>query len=115
LATLSNGTFPTPPSGDWLTVIVDLLRPVSTPGEVRLRSANAQDQMYINLNFFGSDLDLIAMREGIRFVDDILMTGEGMKDIVGEDYPWPMPRHSDEAMNRMILERSQTGFRMQSP
>ncbi|RZL98603.1 MAG: flagellar motor protein MotB, partial [Pedobacter sp.] len=24
--------------------------------------------------------------------------------------PWPMPRHSDEAMNKAILERSQTGF-----
>jgi choline dehydrogenase len=33
-----------------------------------------------------------------------------MRDIVGEDYPWPMPRASDEAMNTVILERSQTGF-----
>lgn len=50
------------------------------------------------------------MREGCRFVDDILTNGEGMKDIIGEDYPWPMPRNSDEAMNKAILERSQTGF-----
>ena len=39
-----------------------------------------------------------------------MMTGEGMRDILGEDNPWPMPRTSDEAMNRMILERLQTGF-----
>jgi hypothetical protein len=51
------------------------------------------------------------LREGVRFVDDIIVNGEGMKDLVGEDYPWPMPRASDEAMNKMILERSQTGFR----
>ena len=69
---------PTPPQGDYFTIIVDLLRPVSPAGEVRLRSAD----------------------------DDIVMNGDGMKDLVGEDYPWPMPRASNEAMNRTILERS---------
>jgi choline dehydrogenase len=53
------------------------------------------DQPTINLNFFG---------------DDILMNGEAMKDLVEGDYPWPMPRASDEAMNRAILERSQMVF-----
>lgn len=101
---------PTPLSGDYLTVIVDLMRPLSTPGEVRLRSASYLDQPSISLNFFGSDIDLVAMREGVRFVDDIIMNGEAMKDLVEADYPWPMPRASDEAMNRAILERSQTGF-----
>jgi choline dehydrogenase len=101
---------PTPPAGDHLTVIVDLLRPVSKPGEVRLLSADYRVHPYINLNFFADDLDLIALREGVRFVDDILMTGDKMKDLVGADYPWPMPRASDEAMNKTILERSQTGF-----
>ena len=33
-----------------------------------------------------------------------------MKDLLGADYPWPMPRASDEAMNKAILERAQTGF-----
>lgn len=101
---------PTPPHGDYFTIIVDLLRPVSKPGEVRLRSTDYKENPYINLNFFADDLDLVAMREGVRFVDDIVMNGKGMKDLVGEDYPWPMPRASDEAMNQMILERSQTGF-----
>jgi choline dehydrogenase len=57
----------------------------------------------------------VALREGVRFIDHILMHGEWMKDIIGEDYPWPMPRHSDEAMKKMILERSQTGFRTLPP
>ena len=93
-------------------MIVDLLRPVSKPGEVKLLSADPMEQPYINLNFFADDLDLVALREGVRFIDDIIMNGDGMKEIIGEDYPWPMPRRSDEAMNTMILERSQTGFRM---
>ena len=102
--------FPTPPAGDYFTIIVDLLRPVSPPGEVRLLSADFRELPYINLNFLADDLDLVALREGTRFIDDIVMNGEGMKDLVGEDYPWAMPRASDEAMNRAILERSQTGF-----
>jgi choline dehydrogenase len=102
--------FPTPPSGDAFTIIVDLLRPISKPGEVKLNSTDPLEQPYINLNFFENDLDLIAMAEGVRYIDDIVQTGEGIKDIILEDYPWPMPRHSNEAMNKMILERSQTGF-----
>lgn len=101
---------PTPPQGDYFTIIVDLLRPVSKPGEVRLLSSDYTMAPSINLNFFENDLDLIAMREGVRHIDDIVMNGEGMKDLVGADYPWPMPRASDEAMHRTILERSQTGF-----
>ena len=101
---------PTPPTGDYLTVIVTLLRPQSSPGEVRLRSTLYVDQPSISLNFFRDDNDLMAMREGVRFIDDILMNGEGMKDLIEADYPWPMPRASDGAMNQTILERSQTGF-----
>lgn len=102
---------PTPSEGDWLTVIVDLLRPLSHDGYVKLRSNDPLDQPEINRQFFSDPLDLVALREGIRWIDDVLQNGEGMRDIIGEDYPWPMPRNSDEAMNQMILERSQTGFR----
>lgn len=101
---------PTPPRGDYFTVIVDLLRPLSRNGTVKLNSTDPLVQPNININFFSNELDIIALREGVRFVDNILMNGEGMKDIIVDDYPWPMPRHSDEAMNKMILERSQTGF-----
>ncbi|KAK0610581.1 hypothetical protein B0T17DRAFT_499971 [Bombardia bombarda] len=101
---------PAAPRGDYMTVIVDLLRPLSKTGTVELNSTDPLVQPKINLNFFAEDLDIVAMREGVRWVDDVLMTGEGMRDIIEEDYPWAMPRHSDEAMNKMILERSQTGF-----
>ena len=104
--------FPTPPEGDWLTVIVDLMRPLSRDGYVKLQSTDHLQQPIINRRFFSNSLDIIALREGVRWVDDILKNGEGMKDIIAEDYPWSMPRTSDEAMNQLILERSQTGFRM---
>ena len=86
------------------------MRPLSQNGEVKLNSTDPFEQPYINLNFFSNDLDVIALREGVRMIDDIVMNGEGLKDIIESDYPWPMPRNSDEAMTRQILERSQTGF-----
>lgn len=43
--------FPTPPTGDYLTVIVDLMRPLSRNGYVKLNSADPLEQPYINLNF----------------------------------------------------------------
>lgn len=111
---------PTPATGSWVTVIVDLLRPLSQNGQVKLNSSDPLVQPNVNLNFFYHDLDIVALRQGIRFVDDMLMNGDGFKDIIGEggfsptvsfpfmliltriDYPWPMPRNSDEAMNKMV-------------
>lgn len=103
--------YPTPLQGDYLTVIVDLLRPLSRNGEVKLRSADPLVQSYVNLNFFSNDLDLVALREGVRFVDDVLMNGDGFKEVIREEYPFPLPRESDEAMNAAIMDRCQTGYR----
>lgn len=102
--------FPCPPEGDYLTVIVDLLRPLSRKGVVTLNSTDPLEHPNVHLNFFENALDILALREGVRYVDDILMNGEGMKDLIREDYPWPMPRHSDEGMVQQIKERMQTGF-----
>jgi choline dehydrogenase len=101
---------PQPYSGDHLTVIVDLLRPVSKPGEVKLQSKDWKEHPYINLNFCENDLDILALREGVRHIDDIVMNGEGMKDLIGEDYPWPLPRENDALLDLQILQRLQTGF-----
>lgn len=103
--------FPVPPKGDWFTVIVDLLRPQSRGGYVRLNSTDPREQPEINLNYFSNELDILALREGVRFIDEILMNGDEMKDIIGDDYPWPMPRESDEEMDRLIMDRAQTGYR----
>ncbi|CAG8207825.1 unnamed protein product [Penicillium salamii] len=102
--------FPVPPEGDWLTVIVDLLRPQSKEGYVRLNSTDPREQPDINLKYFSNELDILALREGVRYIDQILMEGDGMRDIIGEDYPWPMPRESDEEMDRLVIDRAQTGY-----
>jgi choline dehydrogenase len=102
--------FPLPEKGNYMTVIVDLLRPLSE-GEVTLNSANPLIQPNINLNFFGNDLDIMAMREGVRWTYDVLTKGDGFKDLVVAEYPWKMPLESDDEMKRAVLDRSQTGFR----
>ncbi|KAK1241897.1 hypothetical protein MKX07_007720 [Trichoderma sp. CBMAI-0711] len=102
--------FPFPREGEHTTVVVDLVRPISDPGEVTLRSADALEQPNINLNFFANDLDIIAMREGIRFSYDVLTKGEGFKDLVIAESPWEMPLGSDEEVKRAVLDRCQTAF-----
>ncbi|KAJ6004746.1 hypothetical protein N7540_012545 [Penicillium herquei] len=102
--------FPHPNKGSYMTVMVDLVRPVSEGGEVTLNSTDPLQQANINLNFFNDDLDVIAIREGIRFTYDVLKNGEGFKDVVVDEYPWDMPLHDDEAMKRTVLDRSQTSF-----
>ncbi|KAI9590939.1 formate oxidase [Syncephalis fuscata] len=102
--------FPTPKEGCYTSVVVDLVRPVSEGGEVTLNSADPLVQPNINLNFFANDLDIIAMREGVRWAYDLLLHGEGFKDIVIGEYPWDMPLDSDEEMKRAVLDRSQTAF-----
>ncbi|KAJ5170111.1 Glucose-methanol-choline oxidoreductase C-terminal [Penicillium coprophilum] len=85
--------FDIPPEGDWLTVVVDLLHPQSKSGHVRLNSIDPREQPEINLNYFTDELDILALRE----------------EVIAEDFPWPMPRDSDEEMDRLILDRAQTG------
>lgn len=102
--------YPIPKKGCYISVVVDLVRPVSPAGEVTLQSADPLSQPNINLNFFADDLDIIAMREGIRFSYDVLTKGEGFKDVVVAEYPWEMPLDDDAAMHHAVLDRCQTAF-----
>lgn len=102
--------YPTPRKGNYMTVMVDLVRPVSDPGEVTLNSADPLQQPNINLNYFNNDLDIIALREGIRYTYDVLKNGPGFKDIIEDEYPWEMPLHDDNLMKMAVLDRSQTSF-----
>ncbi|PHH67877.1 hypothetical protein CDD80_446 [Ophiocordyceps camponoti-rufipedis] len=102
--------YPIPEKGNYTTVMVDLVRPVSEGGTVKLRSNDPLEQADINLNFFANDLDIIAMREGIRYTYDVLLKGDGFKDLVVKQYPWDMPLDDDKAMHRAVLDRCQTSF-----
>jgi len=102
--------YPVPKKGCYTSVVVDLVRPISDPGEVTLNSADPLVQPNINLNFFANDLDIIAMREGIRFSYDVLTKGEAFKDVVVAEFPWEMDLDNDEAMKRAVLDRCQTAF-----
>lgn len=102
--------YPMPIKGNYVTVMVDLVRPVSDGGEVTLNSTDPLKQANINLNYFNNDLDIIALREGIRYAYDVLKNGDGFKEIIEGEYPWDMPLHDDKLMKRAVLDRSQTSF-----
>jgi choline dehydrogenase len=102
--------YPAPPEGDHITVMVDLVRPVYDGGEVTLNSDDPHEQPNINLNYLSNELDIIALREGVRFAYDVLTKGDGFKDLVVSQYPWDMPLHSDELMRTSIQDRVQTSY-----
>ncbi|KAF9189418.1 hypothetical protein BGZ49_003814 [Haplosporangium sp. Z 27] len=102
--------YPVPKKGNYTSIVVDLVRPISPAGEVTLNSADPLVQPNINLNFFADDLDIIAMREGIRWTHDLLLKGDGFKDIVEAEYPWEMDLDDDVAMKRVVLDRCQTAY-----
>ncbi|KAI1169913.1 hypothetical protein F4777DRAFT_158953 [Nemania sp. FL0916] len=102
--------YPVPKEGCYVSVVVDLVQPVSPPGEVTLQSADPLVQPAINLNFFADELDIVGMRQGVRFTYDVLTKGEGFKDIVVGEYPWDMPLDDDAAMRHAVLDRCQTAF-----
>jgi choline dehydrogenase-like flavoprotein len=102
--------YPTPEEGDHITVMVDLVRPVYEGGQVTLNSADPLIQPNINLNFLSDELDIIGLREGVRFAYDVLTKGDGFKDLVVHQYPWDMPLHSDELMKTSIQDRVQTSY-----
>lgn len=102
--------YPTPKTGCYTSIVVDLVRPVSDPGEVTLASSDPLEQPKINLNFFADDLDIIGMREGVRFTYDLLTKSDGFKDVVVGEYPWEMPLNDDAEMKRAVLDRCQTAF-----
>ncbi|UVO13850.1 GMC family oxidoreductase N-terminal domain-containing protein [Mycobacterium sp. SVM_VP21] len=102
--------YPTPADGDHITVMVDLVRPAYEGGEVTLNSDDPFMAPNINLNYLSNELDIIALREGVRFAYDILTKGDGFKDLVVEQYPWNMPLHSDELMRTSVQDRVQTSY-----
>lgn len=101
---------PPPSTGHYLTVIVSLLRPLSR-GVVSLRSDSALNPPRINLNFLSDQLDVVALREGVCFIDEVILRGSGIKDVVLDEYPIPIPRDSDEGMHGFIRGRVSTGYR----
>lgn len=98
-----------PQEGDFATIVVSLLRPLSR-GSLTLRSANALDYPEIKMNYLANPLDVVALREGVRFVDEILLRGDGMKDLIIGEYPREVPRDSDEEMEQWVHERVSSGY-----
>lgn len=100
-----------PQDGDFLTAVVSLLRPLSR-SSLTLRSANANDYPVIKFNYLDHPLDVVALREGVRFVDQVILHGDGIRDQVKAEYPKPVPRDDNRAMEDWVHERVSSGYRM---
>jgi len=75
---------PLPLTGDYPTVGVSVLCPLLRNSLVMLNAPTP-----IKLNYFSHDPDVVAPREGLRFIQDILLTGDANKHLVKVDLPRP--------------------------
>jgi choline dehydrogenase len=46
----------------------------------------------------------------VRFVDEIMLRGDGMKDLIVGEYPRTVPRDNDEEMEAWVHERVSSGY-----
>ncbi|KAK5991966.1 Pyranose dehydrogenase 3 [Cladobotryum mycophilum] len=97
-----------PKEGSYLTVVSSLLRPKSR-GTVCLKSTDISQQPVINLNHLAEEVDVASLREGMRFIHEVLMKGDGMRDLIFGEHPEPLPE-SDKDFNDLISRQVTTGY-----
>lgn len=73
------------------------------------------DDPDIHLSLLADDLNIVAVREGVRFIDEVIWKGNDIKNVVLEDYPVAVRRDSDDAMRKFIVDRVSTGYRRYFP
>jgi choline dehydrogenase-like flavoprotein len=73
---------PTPPKGNYMTVITNLISPTSR-GNIQLKSSNPLDQPLINPNLLGTDFDIATIREAVKASKRFLSASAWKEFIVG--------------------------------
>lgn len=100
--------FDPPSGGAYMTTIISLLRPQSR-GTVSLASNNPNDKPVINLNMLAKPVDVSGLREGIRFINEVLENGESIRDVIIKEYPNRTPQNLDKDLEQHIHRRLLAG------
>lgn len=76
-----------PGAGKYTATIGSLLFGQRSRGSVKLQSKDPLDKPIVNHNYLADPLDLLVLSETCKFVNDIVTTGSGTKDLIMG--PWP--------------------------
>lgn len=76
-----------PKEGQYAFAMCCFLCGLQSRGEVKLKSANCRENPIVDHKYLSDKRDLLMMSEGVRFANEIVMTGEGTKDIIKGAWP----------------------------
>ena len=87
-----------PKEGQYALAMCCFLCGMQSRGEVRLKSADCRENPIVDHRYLSDRRDLLMMSEGVRFANEVVMTGEGTKDIIKGAWP-PGAKHHLNATN----------------
>ena len=81
-----------PKEGQFAFAMCCFLCGLQSRGEVKLKSKDAKENPIVDHKYLDDKRDLLMMSEGVRFANEIVMTGEGTKDLIKGAWP-PGAKH----------------------
>ena len=76
--------------------MVTILFGVQSRGEVTLKSADPKDNPVVDHKHFSDPLDRLVMAEGCRLANEIVLEGEGTKDVIKGSWPHHLTYHTQK-------------------
>ena len=81
-----------PKEGQYAFAMCCFLCGMQSRGEVKLKSANPRENTDVDHKYMSDKRDLLMMSEGVRFANELVMEGEGTKDLIKGAWP-PGAKH----------------------
>ena len=81
-----------PKEGQFAFAMCCFLCGLQSRGEVKLRSSDCHENPIVDHKYLDDKRDLLMMSEGVRFANEVVMTGEGTKDLIKGAWP-PGSKH----------------------
>lgn len=75
------------------SLIAELFAPKSR-GEVTLKSKDAKENPKVDHKYLSEELDVLVLSEACRFANEIIINGDGTRDIVEGSWPKTLTHHA---------------------
>ena len=81
-----------PKEGQYAFAMSCFMCGLQSRGEVKLKTTNCRENPIVDHKYMSDKRDLLMMSEGVRFANEVVMTGEGTKDVIKGAWP-PGAKH----------------------
>ena len=102
-----------PKEGQYAFAMCCFLCGLQSRGEVKLKSTKCHETPIVDHKYLSDKRDLLMMSEGVRFANEVVMTGEGTKDIIKGAWPPGAQHHlnkSNEDWQPFVQKYASTSY-----